>query len=204
MVFTEKAQSGITYFSMDGIHVEYGNTDPNSSIYFTSSSATSIFATAYGNGNLTATTTTSTTATHYAYEGVYAVRAQLGTAKQWTGMTFRKGMNRGQLQAVFADENVTAYSFWVYNPNSFDAYMDFCKTSAYPTYDPANFAAHSATATKLEAGKWTKVTLTREVYEANLETSTSNILVLQLFAENTPAANAFFYLDSFQAEYAIS
>ena len=128
----------------------------------------------------------------------------LGTGKQWTGMTFRKGMNRGQLQYVFADKNVTGYSFYVYNPNSFDAYMDFCKTSAYPTYAPENFATHSANATKLEAGKWTKVTLTREVYEANLETANSNILVLQLFAENTPSEGAYFYMDSFQAEYGAS
>ncbi len=194
-LFAESAVSANIFLSIDSFHAEYDNTDPDASVYFASGSSTCIFATAYANGNLKAGTT------YPAYEGTNSLRALLGTAKQWTGMTFRKGTNRGQLQAVFADENVTGYSFYVYNPNSFDAYMDFCKTSAYPTYAPENFETHSANATKLVAGQWTKVTLTREVYEANLETSTSNILVLQLFAENTPSANAFFYMDSFAPVY---
>ena len=178
----------------DNFRASTDNLDPNSSTYYTKDSATSLFATAYGNGQLLAGSTYS------AYEGVYSLRALLGNQKQWTGMTFRKGTNAGQLQAVFADTWVSGYSFYVYNPNSFDAYMSFCKTSAYPTYSGTNFATESVNATKLEAGKWTEVTLTREVYEANLETSTNNILVLQLFAENTPA-NSYFYMDSFHKEY---
>lgn len=174
-------------------------TDPSAETYFKSGSSTCIFATAYGNGLLTP-------GVFPAYEGIYSLRAMLGNAKQWTGMTFRKGMNAGQLQKVFADASVTAYSFYVYNPNSFDAYMNFCKTSEYPIFTAENyaeqFAAQSVAATKLTAGEWTKVTITREVYEANVSTSSSNILVLQLFAENTPTANAYFYIDSFQAEKA--
>ena len=167
--------------------------DPSAETYFKSGSSTCIFATAYGNGQLLA-------GTYPAYEGIYSLRALLGTGKQWTGMTFRKGMSAGQLQKVFSDADVTGYSFYMYNPNSFDAYVSFCKTSEYPTFAPENFETESVSATKLEAGKWTKVTLTREIYETLVNTSSSNLLVMQLFAENTPTANSYFYIDSFQVE----
>ena len=169
--------------------------DPSAETYFKSGSSTCIFATAYGNGQLLA-------GAYPAYEGIYSLRALLGTGKQWTGMTFRKGMSAGQLQKVFSDEAVTGYSFYMYNPNSFDAYVNFCATSAYPTYSPDKFAEQAAAATKLEAGKWTKVTLSRETYETLVNTSSNNILVMQLFAENTPTANSYFYIDSFQVEKA--
>lgn len=178
----------------DNFRASTDNLDPNSTTYYTKDSASSLFATAYANGQLVAGSTYS------AYEGVYSLRALFGTQKQWTGMTFRKGTNAGQLQAVFADPWVSGYSFYMYNPNSFDAYISFCKTSAYPTYDGTNFATESVKATKITAGQWTKVTLTRAMYESNLETGTNNILVMQLFAENTPA-NSYFYMDSFRAEY---
>ncbi len=140
-------------------------------------------------------------ATYFAYDGVNTIRACLNANTAVGALVFKKGTEKWQLQNVFADESVTGYSFYVYNPNAFDAYVAFGKTSEYSTAN-FNFNATVGSATKLEAGKWTKVTLTREVYEANVELSSNNILCLTLFVEQAPTAIAYFSMDSFQIEKA--
>ena len=185
----------------DNFRASTDNLDPNSTTYYTASSASSIFAANYGGCSMWAGThNTAADKQYYAYEGIYTLRTCLTAGKTLGALVFRKGMNAGQLQKVFSDSNVVAYSFYMYNPNSFDAYVKFGKVSEYSSSN-VDFARDSTGATKLAAGQWTKVTLTRETYEACLETKDNNILLMRIVMENSQSSIKYFSLDSFQIEY---
>lgn len=181
---------------LDNIRAITAEEDPNASEYVAA------FNTQYGGASKWAGTDNN--ATYFAYEGINTVRTCLTANKAVGALVFKRGTEKWHLTQIFADESVTGFSFYMYNPNAFDLYVTFGKVSTYSSTN-FNFAAEVGAATKIPTGVWTKVTLTREVYEANVENesgSSYNILCLTLFIEQAQSTISYFSMDSFQVEKA--
>ena len=138
-------------------------------------------------------------ATYFAYDGQDTIRFALGAGKEKSAPIYKKGTAEGQLQAAFADTWVSAYSFYVFNPNGFDAYIKFAKEADYDNY---NFAEQKVDATKLPKYQWTKVTLTRAEFEQKVNLSSNFILLLMVFTETAQSGITYFSMDGFHKETA--
>ncbi len=140
---------------------------------------------------------------YHAYDGNNTIRLAIGAGKQLSAPVFRKGTNANQLQAIFADVSVGGYSFYMFNPNSYDIYVGF---EAPGSYSSANFdfAKEAAIATKLQPKQWTEVTLTRAKFNEKAIASSNNLLCLMLFvdSQNVQTGLTYVSMDGFHKETA--
>lgn len=187
---------------IDNLQVTKAADDPVSKTYF-NKAATDLFSTTWGGSTIWQTDGDVDTAgganERWAREGKNMLRTCMSSGKAKGGLTFRKGTNAGQLQKIFSDTSVLALSWYMFNPSDTTVYAGLYKVAEYDTF---NFADKVDSATVLQPYQWTKVTLTREIYEANVlvkETS-NNILLLLLFTEEAVSSTIYLSMDSFQVE----
>ena len=158
--------------------------------YFTANDSTSLISTFYMNS-----ATAINEDANFASIGTYSNKWRFLTGRRSTAFGFRKGNDAKQLNNVFSNPTVTAYSFDVYNASDKDVSYAFIADVINMSSAGANITAQGV----LKAGEWTTVTLTREQYEELVALNSQYFIVFEVWLDETPTTEFAMYLDNFHA-----